>query len=117
VGHSIRGRSDWIHCMWFFGNAEMNDEEIEVFILMGDNIPTSLDSDLLFYTIDLWSTIPTAPHVQPVTDAACAAYARTRCWDDAACTSLMSAQLVSKDQCKAIGGMGWGPNSSDCTAL
>lgn len=43
-------------------------------------------------------------------------YTRARCWDDAKCTQLMSAQLVSKKECKDLGGKGWGPDSNDCNA-
>lgn len=42
---------------------------------------------------------------------------RSRCWNDDACTDLMSAQLVDMDQCKAIGGESWGPDEDDCTDL
>lgn len=42
-------------------------------------------------------------------------FSRTRCWDSATCVGQpISAQLVSRDDCKAIGGKGWGPDSSNC---
>lgn len=42
---------------------------------------------------------------------------RSRCWWDNQCTDLMSAQLVTPDECEAAGGEGWGPDEDECTAL
>ncbi|MBI4262733.1 hypothetical protein HY624_04390 [Candidatus Uhrbacteria bacterium] len=42
---------------------------------------------------------------------------RARCWNDTACTDLMSAQLVTLEECAAAGGSGWGPDKDNCTAL
>lgn len=51
-------------------------------------------------------------------EASLAAYTRARCWEDSACTELVSAQLVSIDECRdLLDGKGWGPDSDDCTAL
>lgn len=44
-------------------------------------------------------------------------YTRTRCWDNVTCTGQpISAQLVTREECKALSGKGWGPDSSDCRA-
>jgi hypothetical protein len=47
-----------------------------------------------------------------LTNGVCKTYTRTRCYSDDKCEDLITAQLMSKDECAAIG-----PNSEDCTDI